>query len=227
MTIIAKRLGALALTGTLFAAGFGAIGSGATAQDRALAAAAEAEVETVATGNAAEPASQDPEIRFVPSEVVQDIPEIVEEPAADDTAYNAETLRQLVAQVDSSDTMSREMMCLAQAVYFESRGEPLDGQLAVARVVVNRAESRTFPDDYCAVVTQRAQFSFVRGGTIPTPNRSSAAWTRAKAIARIAHGDLWESPVGDSLYFHATHVRPGWSRRLSRRAQIDNHIFYR
>lgn len=224
MTTATKRLGALALTATMLVTGFAAFGSGATAQDRVLASTPATQAETTVNGN---PVVQDPEIRFVAREVVQDIPEEPEAPTADDMASRAESLRQLVALIDSGEIMSREIMCLAQAVYFESRGEPLAGQLAVARVVVNRADSSTFPDDYCAVVTQRAQFSFVRAGRIPSPNRSSAAWARARAIARIAHGDLWESAVDDSLYFHATHVRPGWSRRLARRAQIDNHIFYR
>lgn len=226
MKLISKRVGALALATIFFAGNFAVASSGATAQDRALAA-QEGQSETVDTELLVDPTANDAQVRFVPSEVVQEIPEEPEIPAGLETAFNAESLRQLVEQVDTSDDMSREMMCLDQAVYFESRGEPLDGQLAVAHVIINRAESGRFPDDYCSVVTQRSQFSFVRGGRIPAPNRGSAAWTRAKAIARIAHGDLWESPVADSLYFHATYVRPGWARRLSRRAQIDNHIFYR
>lgn len=224
MKLISKRVGAIALATTMFAGGFSAFGTGATAQDRALAQEAIAQAETDPTDTEASQSAQDPQVRFVASEVVQEIPEA---PVEETPSYNAESLRQLVAQVDTSDEMSREMMCLAQAVYFESRGEPLDGQLAVARVVINRAQSNTFPDDYCSVVTQRSQFSFVRGGRIPSPNRSSTAWTRAKAIARIAHGDLWESPVGDALYFHATYVRPSWASRMTRRAQIDSHIFYR
>ncbi|VVT03336.1 cell wall hydrolase [Erythrobacter sp. EC-HK427] len=227
MTIVTKRVGAIALATTLFAGSFGAVSSGATAQDRALAAAEQQQAETASTRIQTAQTEADPEIRFVPREVVQDIPDSPETPAAEEATYSAESLRQLVAQIDTSEDMSREMMCLAQAIYFESRGEPLEGQLAVARVIINRAESNRFPDDYCAVVTQPSQFSFVRGGSIPSPNTGSAAWTRAKAIARIAHGDLWESPVGDALYFHATHVRPSWAGRLSRRAQIDNHIFYR
>ncbi|RJY10320.1 cell wall hydrolase [Aurantiacibacter aquimixticola] len=181
-----------------------------------------AQSESEAPQNAA-----DPQVRFVASEVVQDIPEKIEPEAETVDAADASTLRELVGEIDTSGELSREVMCLAQAVYFEARGEPLDGQLAVATVVVNRAESNTFPDDYCSVVTQRSQFSFVRGGRIPQPNRGSAAWQRAKAIARIAHRDLWESPVDDALYFHATYVRPRWARRMIARATIRNHIFYR
>lgn len=189
--------------------------SGAQAQETEL---------TEASAAADEQATEDaaPEIRFVSNEVVQELPEVSAAPEA-----NAASLRELVETLPDNGALSPELMCLAQAVYFESRGEPLAGQLAVARVVINRAESSLFPDDYCSVVTQRAQFSFVRGGAIPQPNTASAAWQRANAIARIAHRDLWHSEADDALYFHATHVRPRWAGRMTTRARIDNHIFYR
>ncbi|WP_242447502.1 cell wall hydrolase [Aurantiacibacter aquimixticola] len=224
MKITKTRVGAFACGSILIAGSFSAASSGAIAQDRAesLYSSEMAQSESEAPQNAA-----DPQVRFVASEVVQDIPEKIEPEAETVDAADASTLRELVGEIDTSGELSREVMCLAQAVYFEARGEPLDGQLAVATVVVNRAESNTFPDDYCSVVTQRSQFSFVRGGRIPQPNRGSAAWQRAKAIARIAHRDLWESPVDDALYFHATYVRPRWARRMIARATIRNHIFYR
>ncbi|WP_237392318.1 cell wall hydrolase [Aurantiacibacter rhizosphaerae] len=162
------------------------------------------------------------------NEVVQELPEKAEVPESTiETQSDAVSLRELVGDVDTSGELSREMMCLAKAVYFESRGESLDGQLAVARVIVNRAESQRFPDDYCSVVTQRSQFSFVRGGRIPDPKRGTRAWTKAKAIARIAHRDMWDSPAHDALFFHATHVRPRWAGRLTARATIENHVFYK
>lgn len=221
MTIISKRAGLGALAAITIAASFGAAGSGAVAQDQA-----EQDMLETAT-NEIQPATEgsDAAVRFVMSEVVQDIPETPVEETAPPS--DAASLNELVADINTDGEMSREMMCLAQAVYFESRGEPLDGQLAVARVIINRAESDLFPDDYCSVVTQRSQFSFVRGGRIPAPNRSSDAWERAIAIARIAHRDLWDSQVDDALYFHATHVRPRWAGRMTARATIRNHIFYR
>lgn len=222
MTFTWKRAGAAALATTLFATSFAAAGSGAFAQDRA----GITDPETAPTEIQLPAAAAKPQVRFVASETVQDTPAEAESLDATDS-YDAETLRQLVTQVDTDTALSPQVMCLAQAVYFESRGEPLDGQLAVARVIVNRAESRTFPDDYCSVVTQRSQFSFVRGGRIPQPRTGTAAWERARAIARIAHGDLWESEVDDALYFHATHVRPGWAGRMTARATINRHIFYR
>tara|TARA_E500000305_G_scaffold105438_1_gene102898 strand:- start:94 stop:711 length:618 start_codon:yes stop_codon:yes gene_type:complete len=162
------------------------------------------------------------EIRFVAHEVVQELPTPTEAPD-----QGAATLRELVDTLPDNAALSPDLMCLAQAVYFESRGEPLSGQLAVAEVIVNRADSPRFPDDYCGVVTQRAQFSFVKGGHIPQPRTSTLAWTRAKAIARIAHRELWETEASDALFFHATHVSPRWARTKIARATIDRHVFYR
>jgi hypothetical protein len=150
------------------------------------------------------------------------IPSIPAEPQV-----KADSLQQLVGDMPVDEELSPELKCLAQAVYFESRGEPLDGQLAVAEVVINRAVSGLYPADYCAVVTQPAQFSFVRRGRIPQADESSTAWRRAIAVAQIAQQDLWESKANDALYFHATYVHPTWSRQKTQLAQIDTHIFYR
>ncbi|MGB7373555.1 cell wall hydrolase [Pontixanthobacter sp.] len=160
---------------------------------------------------------------FVAREVVQPLPAEPEAPEP----VQASSLRQLVSATDTSGSLSREMRCLAGTVYFEARGEPLTGQLAVAQVVINRAESSRFPSSYCGVVHQRSQFSFVRGGSMPRINEASAAWNRAKAIARIAHTGQWDSEAADALYFHATYVSPQWSRNKIRRAAINTHIFYR
>ena len=170
---------------------------------------------------------------FISEEVVQPLPETAETDAAAETdeveaAFaNAKSLRELMADVDAPRTMSRELECLAGAVYFESRGEPIEGQLAVAQVIVNRAESSAFPSDYCGVVTQRSQFSFVKNGRIPSRRSNAGAWERARKIARIAHEGLWDSEARDSLYFHATYVRPRWARTKQARATIKSHVFYR
>ncbi|MCB2066902.1 MAG: cell wall hydrolase [Erythrobacter sp.] len=221
MQFVSKRVGAVALAAFVFATSYGLAASGATAQDQA-----EQGLEQVQSDDAD---NEIPTVRFVAQEVVQALPATAETaPEADaEPAVDADSLRGLVASIDTSGAMSRELTCLAEAVYFEARGEPLDGQLAVARVIVNRAESSQFPDDYCGVVTQRGQFSFVRGGHIPTPNLGSAAWDSARAIARIAHRDLWQSAAADSLFFHATRVRPAWAGRRIARATIENHVFYR
>ena len=147
--------------------------------------------------------------------------------ALEERVRQATSLQELVGDMPVEDEMSADMKCLAQAVYFESRGEPLAGQLAVAEVVINRAKSGYYPSDYCSVISQRAQFSFVRRGVIPQADESSLAWRRAKAIAQIAQQDLWDSEAHDALYFHATYVHPTWARKKTQLAQIDTHIFYR
>jgi spore germination cell wall hydrolase CwlJ-like protein len=138
---------------------------------------------------------------------------------------SAKSLAQLVAANSGTQTASREQECLAGAVYFEAKGEPLDGQLAVAKVILNRARSGRFASSICGVVFQPSQFSFVRGGTFPAIARSSQNWRSAVAIATIAQNDLWHSSVSNALYFHARRVSPSW--RVTRIASIGNHIFYR
>jgi N-acetylmuramoyl-L-alanine amidase len=134
-------------------------------------------------------------------------------------------LATLVAQLRSSDPGSRELECLAVGVYFESKGEPLMGQLAVGEVIANRAQSSRFPSNYCSVVLQRGQFSFVRGGSWPSVSKQSRAWKTAVAIAKIVDQDLKNSTAGNALFFHARRVSPGW--KMKRVASIGNHIFYR
>jgi N-acetylmuramoyl-L-alanine amidase len=135
-------------------------------------------------------------------------------------------LATLVAQFRASDPGSGELECLAAGVYFESKSEPLAGQLAVGQVIANRANSgRRFPSSYCGVLFQRGQFSFVRGHSYPSVARSSRQWQTAVAIARIVDQDLHPSPVGKALFFHARRVSPGW--RLTRVATLGNHVFYR
>jgi len=171
--------------------------------------------------------SDESEIRFVPGEVVQEMPAAIESESFAPMPANRGSLSEMVASTDTSAELSDEMLCLAQAVYFEARGESLSGQLAVAQVVINRAESGRFASSYCGVVTQPSQFSFVRGGRIPSANVGSAAWNRAAAIALIAHEGLWRSEAGDALYFHASHVSPDWARARNTRATIERHVFYR
>jgi spore germination cell wall hydrolase CwlJ-like protein len=142
-------------------------------------------------------------------------------------ALHVDSLSQLVGDMPIQSDLSADLKCLAQAVYFEARGEPIEGQLAVAEVVINRARSGLYPDNYCDVITQPAQFSFVRHGQIPTADESCEAWERAEAIAEIAERNLWQTKAADALYFHATYVNPSWARQKVELAQIDSHIFYR
>jgi N-acetylmuramoyl-L-alanine amidase len=135
-------------------------------------------------------------------------------------------LSSMVAQLRSSDAGSREIECLATGIYFESKSEPLAGQLAVGKVIANRADSGgRFPSTYCGVLFQRGQFSFVRGRSLPSVPRASKQWQTAVAIAKIVDQDLHHSSVGNALFFHARYVSPRW--RLKRVASIGNHVFYR
>lgn len=135
-------------------------------------------------------------------------------------------LATMVTQLRNTEAGSRELECLATGIYFESKGEPLAGQLAVGKVIANRADSGgRFPGTYCGVLFQRGQFSFVHGRSLPSVPRSNKQWQTAVAVAKIVDQDLKESPVGDALFFHARYVAPGWHAK--RVASIGNHIFYR
>lgn len=165
----------------------------------------------------------DQPITFVSQEVVQPLSAA----PAQAVLTEAGSLADLVGMVDADTALTEEMRCLAGAVYFEARGEPLAGQLAVAQVIINRSEDNRFPRSYCGVVAQPGQFSFMRGSRMPAIRTGTTAWSRAVAIAEIADKGLWESEAGDAVFFHAKYVRPSWSHRKTRLAQIDTHIFYR
>ena len=120
---------------------------------------------------------------------------------------------------------SEELRCLAGAIYFEGRGEPLAGQLAVAQVILNRTKSGRFPTGVCDVIKQRGQFSFVRRGEIPAVSPSRSAYRTAVAVAKVALAQAWDSTAGKALYFNTPGNRPG--ARVQKVAAIGNHIFYR
>jgi N-acetylmuramoyl-L-alanine amidase len=134
------------------------------------------------------------------------------------------SLSALVASITYRAPESEELRCLASGIYHESKGESLEGQLAVAHVILARAQSGRFASTNCGVLTQRGQFSFVRGGVVPTP-RETAQWRTAVAIARIASEEQWNNPVPGAMFFHAARVSPGWNR--PRVARLGNHVFYR
>lgn len=163
--------------------------------------------------------------QFVAREVVQSGEETADADATQPAT--ASSLGELVAGMPRDAALDDQLECLAGAIYFEARGEPLAGQLAVAEVIVNRAASGRFPASYCGVVTQKSQFSFVKRGRMPAAPTATATYRRAKAIAQIAHRGLWTSAAKDALYFHARHVSPAWSGRRQAAARIRNHVFYR
>lgn len=138
---------------------------------------------------------------------------------------SASSLAGLVGMQNVNGVLGREAHCLAGAVYFESKGESLAGQLAVAKVVMARASSGRFPSSLCGVVFQKSQFSFVRGKNMPPIDKNSRNWKNAVAISNIALSGSWKSPVEGALFFHARYVSPDW--KLTRIGSVDNHIFYR
>jgi spore germination cell wall hydrolase CwlJ-like protein len=123
--------------------------------------------------------------------------------------------------------------CLAEAIYFEARGEPVRGQIAVAQVVVNRAFSGYYPTTVCGVVYQNShrhlacQFTFTCDG-IPDRIREPDAWDRAKKISTLVlDGKLWLPEVGKATHYHAYWVHPGWVREMTRMHRLGVHTFYR
>jgi N-acetylmuramoyl-L-alanine amidase len=151
-------------------------------------------------------------------------------PIATEAAWLYKNGWQLYALVDkysAGAALDEQSSCLATAVYFEARGESLEGQLAVARVVMNRAASGRYPPDWCSVVKQPAQFSFVRHGEFPWVDTGSTAWAHAQAIARLAVANVVPSVEPDVLWYHANYVAPSWGHRLNLAERIGAHIFYR
>lgn len=199
MSLIVKRATLASMAATFLMLVYSAAGSGAAAQEKTPVQAQTDSIPAAApTGTQAETA-----------------------PVA---APSADSLAELVAAQPDEAQVSDEINCLAGAIYFEARNEPLDGQLAVGRVIVNRSKSGRFPASYCGVVNQPSQFSFVHHHT--PVKTSSRTWRNAVAVARIAHADRWKSPAEGALYFHAARVKPHWAGRV-RVAQIENHVFYR
>ncbi|MFL6728891.1 MAG: cell wall hydrolase [Sphingomicrobium sp.] len=135
----------------------------------------------------------------------------------------------LVNKYSVGAPLSQEANCVATAVYFEARGESVEGQLAVAKVIMNRAASGKYPASWCSVVTQPWQFSFVNPhtGELPAVDTTSAAWATAQGVTRIALTNVVPSLSNDVLWYHANYVAPSWGHRLSMATRIGAHIFYR
>lgn len=127
---------------------------------------------------------------------------------------------------------SKDWSCLTEAMYFEARGEGLAGQLAVAEVILNRVEATQYPDTVCDVVRQGAdsggacQFSYNCDGKKNTV-RNEKAWKRIGKLAWLMLQGRPRTLTDEALYFHNTSVRPNWSRKFVKTAQIGRHVFYR
>jgi hypothetical protein len=133
----------------------------------------------------------------------------------------------------TGDEYDKAEKCLAQAIYFEARAEPVRGQQAVAQVVLNRVFSPYYPKDVCSVVYQNAhrhlscQFTFACDGK-PEAIRERGSWARANRIARQAlHATVWLPEVAKATHYHATYVKPDWIRDMKLLVKHGVHIFYR
>ena len=127
---------------------------------------------------------------------------------------------------------ARALECLTSAIYYEAATEPLDGQRAVAQVVLNRVRHPAFPASVCGVVYQGStrntgcQFSFTCDGSLARrPN--SAIWQRARELADAALKGFVFAPVGNATHYHANYVVPYWAPSLAKNAVLGAHIFYR
>ncbi|MEZ0167723.1 cell wall hydrolase [Microvirga sp. TS319] len=148
-------------------------------------------------------------------------------PKADDTAAPR------YADLIDPDNMNKEQRCLAEAVYFEARSEPEEGQAAVAQVVLNRVKSGLYPSSICGVVYQNrhrhlaCQFTFAcEGKALRVTDQVS--WDRAKRVASaVLEGKTYLADVGGATHYHANYVRPYWARRLKKMDVIGRHIFYK
>jgi spore germination cell wall hydrolase CwlJ-like protein len=130
-------------------------------------------------------------------------------------------------------SLAKAEKCLANAVYFEARSEPVRGQVAVAQVVLNRAFSGYYPNDVCGVVYQNAnrhlscQFTFACDG-IPDVATEHEQWERATRIAKATlDGRIWLEDVGKATHYHASYVYPYWVRSMRKHKKIGLHTFYR
>jgi hypothetical protein len=131
------------------------------------------------------------------------------------------------------DNLNREQRCLAEAVYFEARSEPEEGQAAVAQVVLNRMKSGLYPSSICGVVYQNrhrhlaCQFTFAcEGKSLRISDQDS--WQNASRIAKeVLEGKTYLADVGAATHYHADYVRPRWAKRLKKMDVIGRHVFYK
>ncbi len=130
--------------------------------------------------------------------------------------------------------ITKDITCLALNVYHEARGEPKAGQYAVARVTLNRAKSKHYPNDICDVVFQKnwdkrrqryvSAFSWTELDS--RPSKKSKTWQQAWDIAESAYTGTDNSKTREALFYHANYIRPSWSRNKKPVARIGKHIFY-
>lgn len=154
---------------------------------------------------------------------------------ADETGQIVKASARLPGRAENrmrDDNGDRELYCLTEAIYYEARGESIDGQIAVAEVIMNRVDSPIFPNTVCDVVSQGAdrlhacQFSYKCDG-VPERMSDTAARKRARDVAILLMKGERRDLTDDATHYHATYVEPYWSKKLLRTAAVGTHVFYR
>ena len=137
--------------------------------------------------------------------------------------------------VITAATRDAELKCLAENVYHEARGEPLEGQYAVAEVTMNRVRSTRFPDSVCEVVHEKrwdarrrrgvGAFSWTELESLSRPH--GTAWQQARQVAVAVYDGAHTPRMPNALYYHANYIKPSWAKPNRRVATIGSHLFYR
>lgn len=140
--------------------------------------------------------------------------------------------KQWLAGVDVPKTKNASLDCLAEALYFEARGESVKGQFAVAEVILNRVASRAYPNSVCGVIHQgtgrkyQCQFTYTCDGH-PEHIREARAYEQVRRVAYISLMGKADSLTDGATHYHTTQVRPSWARKFPKTATIGVHMFYR
>ena len=138
--------------------------------------------------------------------------------------YHKILMVSLIAISSSAIADTKSVLCLAKNIYYEARGEPYQGKLAVAQVTLNRVNDERFATTICGVVYQPYQFSWTKERNLKIVDKS--AWQESLEIARVAVNDgLTEMENFNAMYFHSIKVKPRW--KLRKVARIGNHVFYK
>lgn len=116
---------------------------------------------------------------------------------------------------------AKDVVCIAQTIYHEARGEPVEGQIAVANVVLNRTNHKQFPDSVCEVVYQKYQFSW-------TLNKKKREFDKPslELAKKVYTGEIKDNTNG-ALYFHGKHISPTWNKNMIKVKSIGHHVFFK
>ncbi len=148
-------------------------------------------------------------------------------------SLSPEQPKALFGGLTEDEFRARELRCMATAIYFEARDEPVKGQVAVAQVIMNRIRSPFYPKTICGVVYQGernrhgCQFSFTCTGKTNSVKEKPEWATAVKIAKQVIAGEVWLDEVGYATHYHATYVHPSWRFELDKVAQIGGHIFYK